>query len=118
MSSYARKYIKGKKYSQDELIPIIALVIGAREGRATKKYVEEKVYDLFRSEFSKNLYHEKVANYSTPRWKHDIAWARERAKQNHGYIKSAKESGRGIWELSLKGKKYFKQLLDELKKMK
>ena len=51
MSSYARKYIKGKKYSQDELIPIIALVIGAREGRATKKYVEEKVYDLFRSEF-------------------------------------------------------------------
>lgn len=118
MMSYARKYIDGKKYSQDELIPVIILILGVNGGRATKKYVEEKVYDLFPNEFSKDLYHKKVANYSVPRWKHDIAWARERAKQNHGYIKAAKEVGRGTWELSSKGKEYFEQLLDEFKKLK
>jgi hypothetical protein len=114
MISYAKKYIEGKKYSQDDLIPVVILIIGGNGDKATKKYVERKVYDLFRNEFSKDIYHEKVA-YNVPRWKHDVAWARERAKQNHGYIKPAKEAGRGIWELTSKGKEYFKQLLDELK---
>ena len=118
MMSYTRKYIEGKKYSQDDLIPVIVLILGVSGGRAHKKYVEEKVYDLFRNEFSKDLYHKKVANYNVPRWKHDIAWAKERAKQIHNYMKSAKESGRGTWELSSKGKEYFEQLLDELKKLK
>jgi len=89
--------------------------LGGNGGRATKKYVEEQIYDLFRVEFKKDLYHEKVANASVPRWKHDIAWARERAKQNHGYIKSAKDAGRGTWELSSKGKTYYDQLVAELK---
>jgi hypothetical protein len=115
MRSYADRYIEGKEYSQDALIPMVILVLGSNGGRATKKYVEEKIYDLFREEFKKDLYHEKVANASVPRWKHDIAWARERAKQNHGYIKSAKEAGRGTWELTSKGKAYFDQLVAELK---
>src|SRR4030042_865195 len=116
MRSYERRYIEGKKYSQDALIPIIILILGGNGGRATKEYVEEKIYDLFRDEFKKDLYHEKVANASVPRWKNDIAWDRERAKQNHGYIKSGKESERGTWELSPKGKTYYDQLVAELKK--
>ena len=92
MMSYTRKYIEGKKYSQDDLIPVIVLILGVSGGRAHKKYVEEKVYDLFRNEFSKDLYHKKVANYNVPRWKHDIAWAKERAKQIHNYMKSAKDA--------------------------
>jgi hypothetical protein len=118
MTTYARNYIEGKKYSQDDLIPIILLIIGGNSGRATKKYVEEKIYDLFREEFSKDLYHEKVANASVPRWQHDIAWARARAKKLHGYIKAPKESGRGIWELTLQGQHYYKQLADKLKQLK
>jgi len=94
---------------------IITLILGANNGRATKKYVEEKIYELFRNEFTKDVYHEKVANLSVPRWKHDIAWARERAKQNHGYIKSGKETTRGTWELSTKGKIYYNQLVTEIR---
>ena len=70
---------------------------------------------MFRDEFHKDIYHEKVANYSVPRWKHDIAWDRERAKQRHGYIKAATKSGRGIWELTEKGKAHCEKLLEELK---
>jgi len=118
MTTYARKYIEGKKYSQDDLIPLILLVIGGSGGRATKKNVEEKIYDLFREELSKDLYHEKVANHTIPRWKHDIAWARERAKKIHGYIKLPKESARGIWELTSEGNRYYKQLVDKLRQLK
>lgn len=112
--TYTRKTIEGKKYSQDDLIPIIILTLGGNGGRASKKYVEEKVYDLFRKELSKDLYHVKVANCSVQRWKHDIAWARERAKKNHRYIKLPEESGRGMWELSSKGHSYYEQLVIEL----
>ena len=110
MRSYAGKYIEGNKYSQDSLIPLVILLLGSNGGCATKQYVEKTIYDLCRDEFQKDLYHEKVANASVPRWKHDIAWARERAKQMHGFIKSAKESGRGSWELTSKGMTYFDQL--------
>lgn len=115
MRSFERRFIESKKYSQDSLIPIVVLILGGNGGRATKKYVEEKIYDLFRTEFKKNMYHEKVANASVSRWKHDIAWARERAKQKHGYINSAKEAGRGTWELSVKGRAYYNQLVTVLK---
>lgn len=115
MRSYARKYIEGKKYSQDDLIPIVILLLGTSGGRAIKNYVEKEIYDLLREEFSKDLYHEKVANATVPRWKHDIAWARERAKQKHGYIKLAEESGRGNWELTSKGMTYFNKMKKELK---
>jgi len=118
MTTYCRKHIEGKKYSQDDLIPIIILIIGGNSGRAMKKYVEEKIYDLFREEFSKDLYHRKVANASVPRWQHDIAWARARAKKLHGYINAPKESGRGIWELTVKGQHYYQQLVDNLRQSK
>jgi len=115
MESYVKRYIDGKKYTQDELIPIIVLIIGSNGGKATKKFVEKKVYTIFQSEFSKELYHEIVAGI-VPRWKHDIAWARERAKQIYDYIKPPEESGRGTWELTSKGKKYYQELSEALRK--
>jgi len=54
---------------------------------------------LFQHEFEKPYYNETVS-HGVPRWKHHIAWAKERAKQRQGFIKSARESGRGIWELT------------------
>lgn len=115
MQTYVKRYIEGKKYTQDQLIPIIILIVGSKGGKATKKFVEQKVYDIFQAEYSKDLYHEIVAR-SVPRWKHDIAWARERAKKNHNYIKPPEESGRGNWELTPTGKRYFEELINELKK--
>ena len=115
MESYPRRYLKDKKYSQDDLIPIIVLFIGGHGGKATKKYVEERVYELFRNEFSKPVYQEKVAN-DIPRWKHDIAWARNRAKKIYGYIKPPTTWSRGLWELSEKGKASYQELVQLIEK--
>jgi hypothetical protein len=117
MKSYASKFAEGKKFSQDNLIPIVILVVGGNGGKAPKQYVQDKIYEIFREEFKNNIYHEKVANATVERWKHDIAWARERAKQQHGYIKSAKESGRGTWELTASGRAYFDQLTMDFRQM-
>lgn len=114
---YARRLLKGKKYTQDSLIPFVVLVIGSFGGIAEKREVDEKMYKILEEEFSDNVCQQTVA-HDVPRWRHDIAWAKERAKQIHTYVKSAEESGRGIWELTEKGKNYYDELvkyLDEFK---
>ena len=110
---YARRLLKGKKYSQDELIPFLVLVIKSFGGIARKSDVDEKMYELLNSEFSKDVYHETVS-HNVERWKHDIAWTKERARQHHGYVKSAEEAGRGIWELTNSGKERADTLIKKL----
>ena len=110
---YARRLLKGKSYSQDDLIPLLVLVIKSLGGIARKSYVDEKMYDLLSSEFSKDVYLETVS-HNVPRWKHDIAWAKERARQHHDYIKSAEEAGRGFWELTDLGKEFANKLIKKL----
>jgi len=84
---------------QEELIPHIVKILYENGGRATKSFVEKKIFKLFQHEFEKPHYNETVS-HGVPRWRHDIAWAKEKARQIHGFIKSADESGRGIWELT------------------
>lgn len=110
---YARRLLKGKKYSQDNLIPFVVLVIGSFGGTAYKHEVDEKMHTILEEEFSSQIYHETVS-HNVPRWQHDIAWAKERAKQIHTYVKSAEQSGRGIWELTEKGRQYYEQLIKKL----
>jgi len=112
---YARTLLKGKKYSQDNLIPFVVIVIGSFGGKAYKQDVDEKMYKILEEEFSNQVYHESVS-HNVPRWQHDIAWAKERARQNHSYVKSAEESGRGIWELTEKGKEYYESLIHKLER--
>ena len=112
---YARKLLKGKQYSQDNLIPFVVLVIGSFGGIAYKYDVDEKMFKILEEEFSSQVYHETVG-HNVPRWRHDIAWAKERAKQIHSYVKSAEKSGRGIWELTEKGKEYYEQLINQLQR--
>lgn len=93
------------KNIQDELIPHILKILYENGGKATKSLVEQKTFILFQHEFEKPYYKETVS-HGVPRWKHNIAWSKERAKNLHGFIKSASESGRGIWELTDKGISY------------
>lgn len=95
---------EGTKISQDDLIPHVVKVLQKHGGRARKDQVEEEIYNMFKDTFKEPWYQEKVS-HRVPRWKHNIAWAKERAKQLHGYTKSAKESGRGWWELTESGRK-------------
>lgn len=90
--------------SQDALIPYIVKALQKHGGRATKRQVEEEIFQIFKAEFSKPWYQQTVS-HGVPRWKHNIAFAKERGKLLHGYIKSAEESGRGYWELTETGKR-------------
>lgn len=112
---YARRLLKGKKYSQDDLIPFVVLVIGSFGGTAYKYEVDEKMYKILEEEFSSQVYHGTVS-HNVPRWQHNIAWAKERAKQIHAYVKSAEESGRGVWQLTEKGREYYEYLIKQLER--
>jgi hypothetical protein len=93
----------GKRISQDELIPHIIKVLQKHGGRARKDQVEEEIYQMFKDIFKEPYYQETVSN-GVPRWQHNIAWAKERAKKRR-LIKRPEESGRGFWELTEKGMK-------------
>ena len=108
-----RLLLKGKKYSQEDLIPLLVLVVNSLGGSAPKQKVDEQIYDLLNAEFSMDVYHEKVS-HGVPRWQHDIAWAKEKARQNYGYMKSAGEAGHGTWELTEKGIEYANKLIKKL----
>ncbi|GAI53783.1 unnamed protein product, partial [marine sediment metagenome] len=43
-------------------------------------------------------YYQELVSNGVPRWQHNLAWAKERAKKK-GLIKPPDESGRGYWEL-------------------
>jgi len=86
------------KISQDDLIPHIIKILQKYGGRAEKKKVEMEIYQMFKSTFDHPWYQELVS-YGIPRWKHNIAWAKERAKRRN-LIKIPSESGRGIWEVT------------------
>ena len=94
---------ESKKISQDDLIPIIVKVLQKHGGRARKHQVEEEIYEMFKDLFKELWYQETVSN-GVPRWQHNIAWAKERAKRK-GLIKRPDDSGRGYWELSTSGMK-------------
>ena len=95
--------IEGKKISQDDLIPHIVKVLQKHGGRARKDQIEEEIYQMFKDIFKEQWYQETVAN-GVPRWQHNIAWAKERAKRK-GLIKRPEDSGRGYWELTTSGLK-------------
>jgi hypothetical protein len=93
---------ESKKISQDDLIPYIVKVLQKHGGRARKDQVEEEIYQILKDLFKAPWYQQTVSN-GIPRWQHNIAWAKQRAK-NKGLIKGPEDSGRGYWELTAKTK--------------
>lgn len=88
----------GKRMTEDDLIPHIIEVLKQHGGRAPKELVDEEIYQKFQSLFDEPWYQELVSG-SIPRWKHHVAWAKERAK-HRGLVKWPNQSGHGIWEVS------------------
>ncbi len=86
------------RITQDELIPHIVRVLRKHGGRARKEEVEQAIYRAFNDIFKQPWYEETVS-HGVPRWRHFIAWAKERAKKK-GLIKPPEDSGRGFWELT------------------
>ena len=92
------------KVSQDELIPHIIRVLKKHGGQARKREVEDEIFNTFKEVFSHPWYQELVDG-GVPRWQHNLAWAKERAKKR-GLIKWPSESGRGYWALTDKGRSF------------
>lgn len=89
------------RIKQKDLVPIIIKILKENGGTATKEFVDGKIFQLFKDEFNQPYYQQKVSR-GIPRWKHNIAWAKEIAK-NMGLIEPPLLSGRGIWKLTEKG---------------
>lgn len=87
-----------KKVTEDALIPDIIEVLRKHGGKARKAVVDEEIYQKYRSVFEQPWY-QKLVSHGVPRWKHHVAWAKERAK-HRGLIKYPEESGIGYWELT------------------
>jgi len=95
---------------RDLLVDSIVKVLGKSGGKAPKKLVQEEIYKEFSDIFSHSYWQERLKGGEL-RWRKTVAWAKERAKAK-GYVKSAKESGSGIWELTEKGWKYYEIIKD------
>jgi len=108
-----KKPIPGKKITQDELIPHIIKVLHKFGGKATKEQVEDEIYNIFKEQFKNSWYHEKVS-HGVERWRHNIAWAKQKAVQILGLIKPPIESGRGIWELTERGIDYYHKIKNKI----
>ncbi|MCF7859980.1 MAG: winged helix-turn-helix domain-containing protein [Candidatus Cloacimonetes bacterium] len=94
-----------KNLKEHDLIDPILYVLHTHGGSAQKSFVDNILFSRYQAVFNQPYYKEYVA-HGVPRWKHFIAWAKEAAKQKYSYIKHPSESGRGIWELTDKGKEY------------
>lgn len=89
------------RVSQEELMMGILRVLAKRGGSAPKSVVEQALYRQYQAAFDQPYYQEPVS-HGVPRWKHNIAWAKEAAK-HQGYVKRPKEAGYGIWSLTEEG---------------
>jgi predicted type IV restriction endonuclease len=79
-------------------------VLKRQDGEAPKKTIEEIIYENHRDKFNDD-YFKKILPCGVIRWKHFIAWEKQRATIM-GLIKRKEESGRGIWKLTQKGWNY------------
>lgn len=87
--------------TQSELVRDIIYLLKNEGGGASKIKVEEKIYLMHKEEFVKPWYNIRVS-HGIPRWKHNVAWAKQRAV-HAGWIMWPAESGRGHWKLTVKG---------------
>ena len=87
---------------QDDMEHEILEALRQLGGQSSKKRVEDFIFDKFKRELTKDWYQEPVS-HGIPRWKHNIAWAKEKLKHQNR-IKPPSESGRGIWALTDKGR--------------
>ena len=90
------------KVLQTDLMYEIVRALQTFGGRAQKEQVEKHIYSKHERIF-KLPYYQQLVSTGVPRWQHNIAWAKENAKKQE-FVKWPSESGRGIWELTTKGK--------------
>ncbi|MGO9200351.1 MAG: hypothetical protein ACLQM8_07400 [Limisphaerales bacterium] len=89
--------------SEMDLITAIVAVLKAHGGKLDKCDVEREVFDRFEGAFQHPHYKEGVGG-GVERWRKNVQFARNTACNTLGLIKTPYESGRGVWELTDKGR--------------
>lgn len=87
------------RIGQDDLTPFIIFILKENGGKLSKSDVEGQVYKILKQFLNDEWYTEKLSSQNVQRWKHNLAWAKEKAK-TLGLIKKPKRSERGYWELT------------------
>lgn len=90
-------------------IPILESLIELG-GKGTLKEVEEKVEKKMKKILTP-LDYETLSDGKTIRWRNRTEWARNDLVNKFGYLK--KDSPWGIWEISEKGQRYYKENKEE-----
>lgn len=93
-----------KAIPEMQLIEDIIVFLRKKGGSAKKVVVEEAVFEKHKSDFSKPYWNVPVGG-DVPRWQKNTQFARNSACKL-GLLKTPEESGRGIWELTEKGRKW------------
>jgi len=94
----------GEKIKEIELVQGIVGYLKQHGGRAQKPIVEKALFEKFKAVFQDPYYLEPIGG-GVPRWKKNVQFASNTAK-NMGLMKPHNESGRGIWELTEKGRQW------------
>ncbi|MEA2054592.1 MAG: winged helix-turn-helix domain-containing protein [Candidatus Thermoplasmatota archaeon] len=116
IKEYVKAEKKEKRARKGEIAPEKAYYIPILEslielgGSGKMKDVEDKVKGKMRHILTKKDY-ETLSNGKTIRWRNRAEWARNDLVSKFGYLK--RDSPRGIWEISEKGERYYKENKEE-----
>lgn len=90
--------------TEKDLVKQVLTFLQRRGGSEQKAIVEKSLFEANKGDFSKP-YWQVLVGGGVPRWKKNIQFARNTACK-FGWIKSPEDSGRGIWELTDKGRQW------------
>lgn len=86
-----------------DLIAAIVEVLKIHGGKLDKADTEREVFGRFENIFKHPHYQEEVGG-GVERWRKNVQFARNTACNTLGLIKTPYEAGRGVWELTEKGR--------------
>jgi hypothetical protein len=91
-----------------DLVNAIIACLKRHGGKLDKPDVEREVFETFKEQFQHPWYQEPIGG-DVPRWQKNVQFARNTACNTLGLIKPPEHSGRGIWELTEKGRNWAPQ---------
>ncbi|HTB84360.1 MAG TPA: winged helix-turn-helix domain-containing protein [Candidatus Sulfotelmatobacter sp.] len=92
------------RVGEPELMNRIIALLKKNGGAMAKTDVEETLFEEYKDLFQNGHYAECVGD-DVPRWKKNVQFARNTARKL-GLIKLPEESGRGMWQLTEKGRQW------------
>ncbi len=97
-----------KEITEMDLVNAIIACLQRHGGKLDKPDVEREVFEMFREQLQHPWYQEPVGG-DVPRWQKNVQFARNTACNTLGLIEPPKQSGRGVWELTDKGRNWTPQ---------